>query len=240
MLALLRDLKARQGDLPDLALRLWIIAVALVVIFLAAVLNAALPPQLLDPRWLQALIQALLANGFLPLIALLLLQLAVVLHPASSKLRRRRDRCSRLARFAAIGFLLLIPLQIASSWGTLNLLASGQQQQRLQGVAMVGALRQAVNAATSPQDLEQRLRGLPVALSGPTTPADLALPFPERRRRILEGLDRSEQQLARSSAPAPIPWLALLESSLRVVPTALAQAAGFGALALGAGRFKGR
>jgi hypothetical protein len=64
MLALFRDLKARQGDQPDLAQRLWIIAVALVVIFLAAVLNAALPPQVLDPRWLQALIQALLGNGF--------------------------------------------------------------------------------------------------------------------------------------------------------------------------------
>ena len=240
MLALLRDLKARQGDQPDLALRLWIIAVALVVIFLAAVLSAVLPPQLLDPRWLQSLIQALLGNGFLPLIALVLLQLAVVLHPASSRLRRRRDRFSRLARLAAIGFLLLIPLQLAASWGTINLLASGQQQQRLQGVAMVGALRQAVNAATNPQDLEQRLRGLPVAVTGPTTPADLALPFPERRRRILEVLDRSEQQLARSSAPAPIPWLALLESSLRVVPTALALAAAFAALALGAGRSKGR
>ena len=240
MLPLIHDLQERPGDRPELALRLWIIAVVLAVIFLATMLNAALPARLLDPRWLQRMIQALLDRAFLPLIALVLLQLAVVLHPASTRLRRRRDRYSHLSRLAAVGFLLLIPLQIASSWGTLNLLASGQQQQRLQGVAMVGALRQAVNTSSSHEELEQRLRNLPVKLNNPGSRADLALPFRERQRRILAGLDRSEQQLARASGPAPIPWLPLLESSLRVVPTALALAAGFAVMALGAGQPRSR
>lgn len=236
MREVIRDLSTNLGDRPNLALRLWLSGLALLVVFCAALLNAALPLKPADPRWLQSMIQALLSQGFLPLIALVLLHLAVVLHPSSTRLRRRRDRFSRFAGFAAAGFLLLIPLQLAASWGQLNQLAAGQQQQRLQAVAMVGTLRQAVNAASNHQDLEERLRGLPVALSGPTSQADLARPFPERRRRILEGLARSEQQLARTSAPAPIPWLALLEASLRVMPTALALAAGFAALGSGAGR----
>jgi len=112
---LLDELKSRPGALPELALRLWFGALALLVVFAATVLNAALPLRLVDPRWLQGLIQALLSQGFLPLIALVLLQLAVVLNPESSRLRRRRDRFSRLALVAALGFALLIPLQLAST-----------------------------------------------------------------------------------------------------------------------------
>jgi hypothetical protein len=42
---------------------------------------------------------------------LVLVPLAVVINPKSSRLRRRRDRSSRLA----LGFALLIPLQLAST-----------------------------------------------------------------------------------------------------------------------------
>lgn len=233
--SLLRDLQSRSCDRPDLALRLWYLAIALVVIFLAAVLNAALPLRLIDPRWLQLVVQVLLEKGVLPLIALALLYLAVVLNPTSTRLRRRRDRCSRLANWAAIGFGLLIPLQIASSWGSINLASAGQQQQRLQGAAVIASLRQAVSVSTSHQDLEQRLRGLPIARSAPPTAADLALPFPERQQRILAGLQRSEQELAAAGRSAPIPWLALLETTLRNAPTALALAAGYAGFGIGIG-----
>jgi len=164
-----------------------------------------------------------------------LLQLAVVLNPDSNRLRRRRDRFCRLALVAALGFVLLIPLQLASSWGSLNLLASGQNQQRLQGLAVIGQLRQAISTASSHQDLARRLASLPIPQSGSGSAADLALPFPQRQRNLLEGLARSEGQLTRSAAIAPIPWPALIETSLRVSPTALALAGAFAALALGHG-----
>ena len=241
MLNLLAELKNRQGDRPDLALRLWYVALALLVVFAATVLNAALPLRLLDPRWLQGLIQVLLSQGFLPLIALVLLQLAVVLNPESNRLRRRRDRFCRLALVAALGFVLLIPLQLASSWGSLNLLANGQNQQRLQGLAVIGQLRQAISTASSRQDLASRLASLPIPQSGSGSAADLALPFPQRQRNLLEGLARSERQLTRAAASAPIPWPTLIETSLRVIPTALALAGGFAALALGhGGRLSGK
>ena len=149
MFNLLAELKSRQGDRPELALRLWLVAFALLVVFAATVLNAALPLRLVDPRWLQGLIQVLLSQGFLPLMALVLLQLAAVLNPESGRLRRRRDRCSRLALVAALGFVLLIPLQLVATWGNLNQMTSDQNQQRLQGLAVIGQLRQAISAATS-------------------------------------------------------------------------------------------
>lgn len=174
MIKLLAELKSRQGDRPVLALRLWLVALALLVVFAATVLNGALPLRLLDPRWLLGLIQVLLSQGFLPLIALVLLQLAVVLNPNSSRLRRRRDRCSRLALVAALGFALLVPLQLT------------------------------------------------------------ALPFPQRQRNLLEGLARSERQLTSAVATAaPIPWPALIEAALRVIPTALALAGAFFVLGYG-------
>ena len=151
MINLLDELKSRPGPLPEFALRLWFVALALLLVFAATVLNAALPLRLVDPRWLQGLIQVLLSQGFLPLIALVLLQLAVVINPKSSRLRRRRDRFSRLALVAALGFALLIPLQLASTWRNLNQQTSGQNQQRLQGLAVIGQLRQAISTATSHQ-----------------------------------------------------------------------------------------
>ena len=66
MINLLQELKSRPGDRPELALRLWFGSLALLVVFAATVLNAALPLQLVDPRWLQGLIQALLSQGFRP------------------------------------------------------------------------------------------------------------------------------------------------------------------------------
>jgi len=233
---LLDELKSRPGPLPEFALRLWFVALALLLVFAATVLNAALPLRLVDPRWLQGLIQVLLSQGFLPLIALVLLQLAVVINPNSSRLRRRRDRFSRLALVAALGFALLIPLQLASTWSNLNQQTSGQNQQRLQGLAVIGQLRQAISTATSHQDLASRLAALPIPQSGSSSAADLALPFPQRQRNLLEGLARSERQLTNeATSPAPIPWPALIETSLRVIPTALALAGGFAALAFGHG-----
>jgi hypothetical protein len=231
---LLAELKSRQGDRPVLALRLWLVALALLVVFAATVLNGALPLRLLDPRWLQGLIQVLLSKGFLPLIALVLLQLAVVLNPDSSRLRRRGDRFSRLALVAALGFALLIPLQLAATWGSLNQLASGQNQQRLEGLAVIGQLRQAISAASSHQDLARRLTALPIPQRGSGSAADLALPFPQRQRNLLEGLTRSERQLTSAVATAvTIPWPALIEAALRVIPTALALAGAFFALGYG-------
>ena len=234
MINLLAELKSRQGDRPELALRLWLVAFSLLVVFAATVLNAALPLRLVDPRWLQGLIQVLLSQGFLPLMALVLLQLAAVLNPERSRLRRRRDRFSRLALVAAVGFVLLIPLQLVATWGSLNQLASGQNQQRLQGLAVIGQLRQAVSAASSHQDLANRLAALPIPQSGSGSPADLALPFPQRQRNLLEGLARSERQLTSVAAtPDPIPWPALIEAALRVIPTSLALAGGFFVLGYG-------
>jgi hypothetical protein len=229
---------SNAADRRDLGLRLYLVALALLAFFVATILNGALPLRLLDPTWLEGMVQLLFSQAFLPLIALMLLHLAVVLNPESLRLRKRRDRYARFALAAALGYLLLIPLHLGATWGRLNWQnASGQEQQRLQGLAVIGQLRQAITASTSHQGLAQRLAALPIR-QRETSPADLALPFPQRQRNLLEGLARSEADLSRAaSTPAPIPWPGLIEAALRVIPAALALAGGFAALAIGhAGR----
>lgn len=215
-------------DRRDLGLRLYLVALALLAFFVATVLNGALPLRLLDPTWLEGMVQLLLSQAFLALIALVLLHLAVVLNPESLRLRSRRDRYARFALAAALGYLLLIPLHLGATWSLLNQrLASGQAQQGLQGQAVIGQLRQAITAATSHQDLASRLAALPIR-QRQASPADLALPFPQRQQKMLAGLARSEAELSRDAVKAaPIPWTALLEPFLRMAPAALALAGGF-------------
>ena len=231
---------SNAADRRDLGLRLYLVALALLAFFVATILNGALPLRLLDPTWLEGMVQLLFSQAFLPLIALMLLHLAVVLNPESLRLRKRRDRYARFALAAALGYLLLIPLHLGATWGILNNQNSnGQEQQRLQGQAVIGQLRQAITASTSHQDLAQRLAALPIRQSGNSSAADLALPFPQRQRNLLEGLARSEAELSRDAAKAaPIPWTALLEPFLRMAPAALALAGGF--IVLGYGSRGGR
>lgn len=226
------------ADRWRLALRLYLAALALFALFGFTILNGALPARLLDPAWLVAMVELLLSQAFLPLIALVLLHLAVVLHPSSPRLRSRRDRYARLALVAALGFVLLIPLHLGATWNLLNRqLTSAQAQQALQGQEVISQLRQAISAATSHQDLERRLAALPIRQKSKGSAADLALPFAERQRNLLEGLARSEAELSRAATTAaPIPWTALIQPALRMMPSALALAGAF--LVLGHGSLK--
>jgi len=123
--------------------------------FVLAVALPLLPAKLADPFWLLALTGAFCINGFLALLAVLQ-QLAVVLHLESSRLRRRRDRLSRLALVAALGFALLIPLQFNSAWGSLNQQLGGENEQRFQGLAVIGQLSQAITASSQRWSREGR------------------------------------------------------------------------------------
>jgi hypothetical protein len=65
------------ADRRELGLRFYLVALALLAFFALTILNGALPLRLLDPTWQLSLIQLLLSQAFLPLIALVLLHLAV-------------------------------------------------------------------------------------------------------------------------------------------------------------------
>jgi hypothetical protein len=134
------------------------LSLALLGIFLAAVLVSAWPPKLLDPNWQLGLIQNLINNGSLALIGALLTHLAMAFHPGSDRLRARHIAYRRWALAAALGFLMLIPLQVSAGWKLYRTVDGNSQQQISQSAKQLTALRQAITTATSTQEIQAKMQ----------------------------------------------------------------------------------
>ena len=90
---------------------LGVVALVLFVLFATLVAGALWPVQLLNPLWQLRLAGSLINGAPFALLGLALLQIAVELGPHDPRLKSRQKLCSQLAVIAALGFLLLLPLQ---------------------------------------------------------------------------------------------------------------------------------
>ncbi len=203
------------------------LSLALLGIFLAAVLVSAWPPKLLDPNWQLGLIQNLINNGSLALIGALLTHLAMAFHPGSDRLRARHIAFRRWALAASLGFLLLIPLQLSAGWKLYRTVDGNSQQQISQSAKQLTALRQAITTATSTQEIQakmQTLLGNKVRL----TPTQLRTPINQLRQELLIGLDQASNGLQqRIEAQSSFNPDGLIKESTRIALSALFYAAGF-------------
>ena len=165
------------------------VALALFIVFLAILLAAMLPLEILDSRWQVRVISALLGSSSLPLIGVVLMLLANYLDegfsPFGSKIRLIR----RLAGFAAIGFLLLIPLQITAGTRLLNQQSGNEVSQLkvLQGAA------DSIRSANNEEDLKNALRKLPGAPNNLNRP--LGAPLPQVKAALISRLDPAVKRL---------------------------------------------
>jgi hypothetical protein len=91
------------------------LALAFVLLFATLALTTRFPFTPFDPGWQGRLARTLLDSASLPLLALALLPIGRWLDPADPLLKRRQRSFSRLAGAAALGFLLLVPLQISAN-----------------------------------------------------------------------------------------------------------------------------
>jgi hypothetical protein len=148
---------------------------------------------------------ALINSAAFPLLGLALLQIAAELGPHDPLLKYRASACSQLAVAAALGFLLLLPLQTIADLKTSRSLNNAQAA-RIQGAeAKLKALRQAVATAASNADLNKQLQ----KLEGPALgPADIAQPLPLLKAQVGALLDQAALQINRgreaSQAPHPL------------------------------------
>ena len=88
-----------------------VVALVLFVLFVSLVAAALFPLQLLDPAWQLRLAGTLINGAPFALLGLALLQIAAELGPHDPQLKNRARLCAQLAVAAALGFLLLLPLQ---------------------------------------------------------------------------------------------------------------------------------
>ena len=132
---------------------------ALILVFLAQVITGLFPIALLQPEWMVRFSGSLRGIASLPLIALGLIMLANMIDdkvmPSSSHLQLMR----RIASLAAIGFLLLIPLQ---TYGTVVGIRSQLQQNQAQLNSLTSAAELVQNASNEPQ-LRAAIRAIPGA-----------------------------------------------------------------------------
>ncbi len=88
------------------------VGVAMLGFFLVSVGFQAWPVALIQPAWMQKMTTALIGGGVTPLMGALLLAAAHVVDPEAEHLARRARLVRRLASWVAIGYVLLIPVQL--------------------------------------------------------------------------------------------------------------------------------
>ncbi len=131
----------------------------LILVFLAQIITALFPIALFQPEWMVRFSGSLRGIASLPLMALGLIMLANMIDdkvmPSSSHLQLLR----RIASLAAIGFLLLIPLQ---TYGSVAGIRSQLQQNQAQLNSLTSAAELVQNASNEPQ-LRDAIRAIPGA-----------------------------------------------------------------------------
>jgi len=159
----------------------------------------------------------------------LLLHLAVYIEPANGFLRSRLAIARRWAIVVAFAFLLLVPLQGVATWRVLSQANGSQAMQRNVLDQRVIKMRQAIEEATSPVDLQARFSRLPAP--SPQLPASaLSLPLGVLKRSLLDELQKTETRASgRISGPAPTDVRAIGQGMARVMIAAVGFAVAFAA-----------
>jgi hypothetical protein len=211
----------------SLALLLAVSARALAFVFVVAVAVRLLPVQALNPAWQMTVCSVLLHQAVLPLVALVMMHAASAVEPADGRLASARMRWRGLAVTAVLGFLLLLPLQGFATWRGLSQGIQQDATRRADAEKRSGAMLQAIQAATSVDDLQARMQ----RLQGPTlTPADRALPLPQLRRQLEANLFAARRELIdRHSGPSPGQLWTIVSDGLRLALSFLAYALAFAA-----------
>jgi hypothetical protein len=173
---------------------------ALILVFLAQIIAALFPIALLQPEWMVRFSGTIRGIASLPLMALGLIMLAnmidVNVMPSCSHLKIFR----RIASLAAIGFLLLIPLQ---TYGALAGIRSQLQQGQAQLNSLTSAAELVKNASNEPQ-LRDAIRAIPGADGVADQPlgADVKTIKSALLNKLRESTNRLQTQLDDSKTKA--------------------------------------
>ncbi|MCX5948114.1 MAG: hypothetical protein NTY67_08040 [Cyanobacteria bacterium] len=149
------------------------IGFGLIGLFFAFLLKLLLPVALLQPAWQLQLANALRTTAIFPLLGGVLLLLAQLLRSQSRSLAGQVLWVRRLAFLAALGFLLLIPLQTSAG---IKLLGAGNSGE-LRALRQVKAVAEEIRVANSEAAMKlaiSRLPGAPAEIQGAfTKPIDV-------------------------------------------------------------------
>jgi hypothetical protein len=190
----------------------------------------------MDTVWQFSTTATLINNAPVALVGLAGMHLATYLDPGHSILRRRLSVSARLARFAVVGFLLLVPVQLMAVWKTIHAREAAQNRQMVAVDRRIAEVRRAINSSSTVEQLQAELNRLNLGtLVVRGNPADQSLT--SVREKLLQSLETTRSNLKnRITTPVPLLLWQLIQSSLQLIVSAIALAAGFAALAQPMGR----
>lgn len=163
------------------------IGIAMLGIYGVTVVAAALPVKLLDPAWINRVCGSLRGGVSFPLEALALILIGAYLQ-RSGREPAMVTRLRALSSWAALGFLLMIPLQ---SWAGLKLIDTAIEAQKARLAPAENALR-AVYAATNADQLLEAIRLIPGA--PPNIGGRFDEPVPKVRERLISEFEPQVRQ----------------------------------------------
>jgi len=214
----------RQDLAGDSARLLADAALALFAIYAVVVVFDNLPPRLFDPLWLISISTALVNSVSIPLVGVVLLHVAASIAPQTNWIHQRRQRFSRFARWAAFGFLLLLPLLGFATWRGITNVNTASQNQTAGLTRKANRILAAINNASSPQQLQRSM----VELQGPLLRnEDLTQPLPALKKLgtvvVKQTLQTYLEQLPKPDSNAFKPlYIQILRTALLSLVSSLA------------------
>jgi hypothetical protein len=156
--------------------------IVLLGVFVVALLNA-IPPRWSEPAWQLNLISLLLANGVNALLGALLICLALLFNPSDSQVKQRTLLVRTLASWVALGWILLIPLQLFLGVRIINSQAANELGQ-IQSLERTG--RAVANANT-----EAELRAVMAQIPNQPPLPRLTVPWEVAKANLLTQFQRN-------------------------------------------------
>ncbi len=204
-------------------------ASCLFVVFAISALTLFLPLDPTNPTWQLRVVGGVIQAAPLALVGFLLLHGAAHLDPERSRYTVRLATARQRALVAALGFVLLVPLQATALWTLFTADADQLAQRRASTEATFVALRSAVGEATTPQELQREMR----VLRGPAiNDQQLDQPIAALRTQTLRNLDRTQAVMDQKlRGPDQKGIIELVQNGIRIGVSGLAFAFAF---ALGA------
>jgi hypothetical protein len=215
------------GDINKVGLIVINLAIGLFALFLVCVAFDIFPFRLLEPLWMITFATALCNSASIALAGLALVHLAVGLNPESQSIRSRRDICARLAAWAALGFLMLLPLIGYANW-------KGIRNIEITNKINVSSINKKANElstqivqASSQKDLQERM----AKFQGPALPNEsLALPLDELKKQTLAFVQSSAKAfVVKTAGPFSEQYMPIYKQSLRAAALSFVAALSFAA-----------
>lgn len=147
--------ESRKREWSDAARFIHWVGISLLGTFLVGLINA-LPPRFADPNWQLNLITLLITGGLWSLLGALLICLARVFHLGDRQIQNRALLVRTLASWVALGWLLLIPVQLFLGVRLIN----GQIGQELVEIQKIERISRSVRNATTEDELRKAMAQL--------------------------------------------------------------------------------